>query len=82
MTPLPDGRLILIGGEHEDFDDPDFCIYTDVTVLDGFWRGEERGVQLHIYPRDFFPPTCFHTATLLGGRILLFGSLCYQGARP
>ena len=26
-TKLPDGRLVCIGGEHEDGYDPDFCIY-------------------------------------------------------
>jgi ankyrin repeat protein len=28
FTLLPDGRVIEIAGEHEDFYDPDFCIYT------------------------------------------------------
>ena len=32
LTELPDGRFVQIGGEHEDFYDPDFCIYNDVTV--------------------------------------------------
>jgi hypothetical protein len=31
-TQLPDGRTVLIGGEHEDFYDPDFYIYNDVVV--------------------------------------------------
>src|SRR5712691_10149821 len=31
-TELPDGRVVLIGGEHEDFYDPDFYIYNDVVV--------------------------------------------------
>lgn len=35
VTVLPDGRHIYIGGEHEDFYDPDFCIYNDVVVLEG-----------------------------------------------
>lgn len=26
-TKLPDGRVVCIGGEHEDSYDPDFCIY-------------------------------------------------------
>ncbi|CAM6089491.1 unnamed protein product [Calypogeia fissa] len=34
-TTLPDGRHVLIGGEHEDFYDPDFCIYNDVVVFSG-----------------------------------------------
>ena len=27
VTKLPDGRIVCIGGEHEDHYDPDFCIY-------------------------------------------------------
>jgi hypothetical protein len=40
MTILPDGRIVQIGGEHEDFYDPDFCIYNDVIVheVDGTLR--------------------------------------------
>ena len=30
---LPDGRVVLIAGEHEDSYDPDFCIYNDVVVI-------------------------------------------------
>ncbi|CAF4078497.1 unnamed protein product, partial [Adineta steineri] len=33
QTYLPDGRLICIGGEHEDSYDPDFQIYNDVVVI-------------------------------------------------
>ncbi|KAK7992853.1 hypothetical protein PG988_001647 [Apiospora saccharicola] len=33
-TELPDGRLVFIAGEHEDFYDPDFHIYNDVCVFD------------------------------------------------
>jgi hypothetical protein len=33
VTKLPDGRFVHIGGEHEDFYDPDFCIYNDVVVI-------------------------------------------------
>ncbi|KAK3321672.1 hypothetical protein B0H66DRAFT_552413 [Apodospora peruviana] len=32
-TWLPDGRIVFIGGEHEDFYDPDFFIYNDVVVV-------------------------------------------------
>ncbi|KAK5652677.1 hypothetical protein OQA88_10271 [Cercophora sp. LCS_1] len=32
-TWLPDGRVVLIAGEHEDSYDPDFCIYNDVVVI-------------------------------------------------
>ncbi len=76
VTPLPDGRLVLIGGEHEDGYDPDFCIYADVTVLDG-----KGGVDHFIYPHDVFPPTDFHTATLYDDQIWLIGSLGYREQR-
>jgi len=75
-TPLPDGRLVLIGGEHEDHYDPDFCIYADVTVLDG-----KGGVDHFIYPDEVFPPTDFHSATLHSDQIWLIGSLSYPERR-
>ena len=31
-TKVPDGRVICIGGEHEDFYDPDFCIYNGESL--------------------------------------------------
>jgi len=71
-TELPDGRWVQVAGEHEDHYDPDFCIYSDVFVFDG--RGD---VQIYIYPREIFPPTDFHTATLVGNEIMLIGSLGY-----
>lgn len=76
VTQLPDGRVIYVGGEHEDWYDPDFCIYNDVVVetLDGDY-------DIHIYPADVFPPTDFHTATLVGDRIYLIGGLGYQDHR-
>ncbi|HEX5124237.1 MAG TPA: ankyrin repeat domain-containing protein [Rhodanobacteraceae bacterium] len=76
ITLLPDGRIVEIAGEHEDFYDPDFCIYNDVFV-------HEPGGDVHVYgyPEDVFPPTDFHTATLLGDTIWLIGSLGYLGTR-
>lgn len=67
-TELPDGRWVQIAGEHEDFYDPDFCIYSDVFVFDGV-----GGVQIYLYPRAVFPPTDHHSATLVGNAILLIG---------
>lgn len=75
-TPLADGRIIEIGGEHEDFYDPDFCIYNDVTVfLPG---GDIRHLG---FPETVFPPTDFHSATLVGESIIIVGRLGYQDAR-
>ncbi len=76
FTPLPDGRTILIAGEHEDSYDPDFCIYNDVTVI--FPDGQ---IQLFGYPYSVFEPTDFHTATLVGDFIWIIGGLGYMHQR-
>lgn len=75
-TVLDDGRTIYIAGEHEDFYDPDFCIYNDVVVV-----APDAAIAIYGYPRDAFPPTDFHTATLDGERIWIVGSLGYTDAR-
>jgi hypothetical protein len=76
ITQLPDGRRLLISGEHEDHYDPDFYIYNDVVVLDG-----QGGAQLFLYPTDIFPPTDFHSATLFGDHVWLIGNLGDKDAR-
>ncbi len=76
LTLLPDGRAVQIGGEHEDFYDADFCIYNDVFVYEG-----DGTVAIYGYPEADFPPTDFHTATLLGDYIYVIGSLGYMGTR-
>ncbi len=76
LTALPDGRYVEIGGEHEDYYDPDFCIYNDVVVYHGDGRFTVYG-----YPADVFPPTDFHTATVVGPYIYVIGSLGYMGTR-
>ena len=68
---LPDGRDVYIAGEHEDGYDPDFYIYNDVVIVDG----EE--ITILGYPESVFPPTDFHTATLVGSEIFLIGNLGY-----
>jgi hypothetical protein len=79
LVRLPAGHALFIAGEHEDFYDPDFCIYNDVIVI-------ERDLRVTIvgYPRDVFPPTDFHTATLVGEReVYLIGNLGYpEDRRP
>lgn len=85
-TPMPDGRVICVAGEHEDFYDPDFCIYNDVIVLRpasgetdvSLTSGE---VELYGYPAEVFPPTDFHSATLVDDRIIIVGRLGYYGSR-
>jgi ankyrin repeat protein len=76
FTGLPDGRFVQVAGEHEDYYDPDFCIYNDVVVHET--TGE---FAIYGYPECLFPPTDFHTATYLGGFIYVVGGLGYAGKR-
>jgi ankyrin repeat protein len=76
FTELPEGTYVQIGGEHEDFYDPDFNIYNDVIIHRG--RG---GFQILGYPEHVFPPTDFHSATYVDGAIYIIGGLGYSGAR-
>jgi hypothetical protein len=75
-TKLPDGRLVLIGGEHEDHYDPDFYIYNDVIV-----RCPDEGIEIYGYPENVFAPTDFHSATLIDDRIIIIGCLGYLKQR-
>lgn len=73
---LPDGRIIEIAGEHEDSYDPDFCIYNDVVVFES-----DKTFRIFCYPEADFPPTDFHTATLVDGNIIIIGCLGYPESR-
>ncbi len=75
-TELGDGRVVEIGGEHEDHYDPDFFIYNDVII-----RGPGRTLELFGYPTHVFPPTDFHSASLVGERIITIGALGYPDDR-
>ncbi len=75
-TDLPNGRTIYIGGEHEDYYDPDFYIYNDVVVIN-----PDQSIKIYGYPEHIFPPTDFHTSTLIGNAIVIIGSLGYRGKR-
>jgi len=75
-TELPDGRIVSVGGEHEDYYDPDFCIYNDVVV-----QGPADQIEIYGYPTEVFPPTDFHTATEVDGRMVIIGGLGYQQSR-
>ncbi|MDB9372166.1 ankyrin repeat domain-containing protein [Nodularia sphaerocarpa] len=76
VTQLPDGKIVVIAGEHEDFYDPDFCIYNDVIVAQG-----DGDFQIYGYSEDVFPPTDFHSATLVGEYIYIIGCLGYLDQR-
>jgi hypothetical protein len=41
----------------------------------------DGSIAIYGYPQDVFPPTDFHSATLLGDVIWLIGSLGYHGTR-
>jgi hypothetical protein len=75
-TRLPDGRTLLVAGEHEDHYDPDFYIYNDVIVL-----GSDDSIDIYGYPEEDFPPTDFHTASLVAGDLVLVGNLGYPRQR-
>ena len=85
-TRMPDGRMICIAGEHEDFYDPDFCIYNDVIVL---LPEEDRSdikmdsctIEIYGYPESIFPPTDHHSATVVENKIFIIGRLGYAGTR-
>jgi len=78
ITELPDGKVIEIAGEHEDFYDADFCIYNDVVVHHG-----NGTFTIFGYPAEVFAPTDFHSATLVGDHIYIIGCLGYpQDRRP
>lgn len=63
-------------GEHEDSYDPDFRIYNHVFV-----HQPDGSIEVYGYAENVFPPTDFHTATLVGAGIYIIGGLGYPGAR-
>ena len=75
-TRLPDGREVLIAGEHEDHYDPDFHIYNDVVV-----RHPDGALDVYGYPESVFPATDFHSATLVEDKIIIIGCLGYEERR-
>jgi hypothetical protein len=75
-TTLPDGRVVHIGGEHEDHYDPDFFIYNDVTVV-----APDGSITVLGYPHEVFAPTDFHTATAVGDSIFIIGGVGYAQQR-
>jgi hypothetical protein len=85
-TDMGDGRIVCVGGEHEDWYDRNFCIYNDVIVLrpDAGRAGvtvDSGQVEIYGYPAEVFSPTDFHTATRDADRLILVGRLGYRGTR-
>jgi hypothetical protein len=75
-TRLEDGRWVQIGGEHEDGYMREFVIFNDVVV-----HMPGGSTRVFFYPTSTFPPTDFHTATLVGDSIWIIGGLGYLGER-
>ena len=75
---LEDHYVLSIGGEHEDYYDPDFRIYNDVVVRD--FHGD---VLIYAYPASDFPPIDFHTANHdeETNSIIIIGGLGYPDSR-
>lgn len=77
-TRLPDGRTLYVGGEHEDHYDPDFHIYNDVVAI-----ASDGDIAILGYPKSVFPPTDFHSASLIGSDLYIVGRLGYpEDRRP
>ena len=75
-TRLSDGSAIYIGGEHEDHYDEDFYIYNDVIV-----KSPDGRTLIYGYPKEVFPPTDSHSATLINGKIYIIGCIGYPEQR-
>lgn len=68
-----DDKIIYIGGEHEDYYDPNFHIYNDVIVIDKY-----HNVRIYGYPATAFPPTDFHCAIRIKDHIWTIGCIGYS----
>lgn len=71
-TWLASGRVIQIGGTFGHEYSTDYCVYNDVIVHEA-----GKPARVFLYPCDVFPPTDFHTATVVGDWIYVIGALGY-----
>lgn len=80
LSRLPDGTFVQIGGEHEDFYDPDFLIYNDVIIHHADSTVGKPKFDIYGYPEDVFPPTDWHTATYVPAEnaVFIVGCLGYS----
>ena len=67
---------IYIGGEHEDYYDPNFHIYNEVIVIT-----KSNNINIYSYPKNIFPPTDFHCAIPINNFIWILGSIGYPRYR-
>lgn len=73
---LANGSKVFIAGEHEDHYDEDFFIYNDVVV-----QTPDNKLTIYCYPEDVFPPTDFHSATVMGDEVYIVGCLGHPESR-
>jgi len=64
-------KTIFIGGEHEDYYDPNFYVYNDVIVV------TDETVRVYGYSYHVFPPTDFHCAIAIDDHIWILGNVGY-----
>jgi hypothetical protein len=71
LNVLPGGSFVEIGGLSDPLDpyDRDHHCYNDVIVHNG--KGH---CDIYIYPKDVFPQTYYHSATLVGSQIYIIGN--------
>lgn len=66
---LPDGRIIEIGGCHENWHDHYFTPYNDVIVHDG-----KGNFEIYGYPEELFPPIEEPSTVLVGAYLYIIGN--------
>lgn len=67
ITKLPNGDIIKIGGEYDDYYDPDFNIYNDVVLIT-----QDGKLTIYGYPPEVFEPTDFHTANFVPSQNVIY----------
>lgn len=69
VSELENGSKIYIGGAYEDYYTAQFHVYNDVVV-----EGVDGRIQIYGYPTDVFPPTDYHSATVVGRNLYIVGN--------
>lgn len=72
VIDLEDGRRILVGGEHEDWYDPDFFIYNDIVV-----SNPNGSIDIYFYPFDIFHPIEDANLKERDGQLIISGGKQY-----
>lgn len=73
---LPNGDIIKIGGGHEDYYDPNYCVYNEVVRY-----GDKGEVTIYGYPEEVLQPMYNHTATYVPSQNAIYIIGGYQENR-